>query len=71
MFEGLLQPMHLLVIVIIALIVFGPGKLGDIGGQLGRALREFKKAVLEPDTVEPTKKPAVTDRTEAAAKDPQ
>ena len=31
MFEGLMQPMHLLVILFIALLFFGPSKLGDLG----------------------------------------
>jgi len=42
MFEGLLQPMHLALILVVALIVFGPGKIGEIGGQLGRGVREFR-----------------------------
>jgi TatA/E family protein of Tat protein translocase len=42
MFEGLLQPTHLILVLIVALIVFGPGKVGDIGGQLGRGIREFR-----------------------------
>ena len=42
MFEGLLQPTHLALILVVALIVFGPGKIGEIGGQLGRGVREFR-----------------------------
>jgi sec-independent protein translocase protein TatA len=49
MFEGILQPMHLLVILIIVLIIFGPGKLPDLGGAIGKSIREFKKAMNEPD----------------------
>ncbi len=45
MFEGLLQPMHLLLIVVIALIVFGPGKLPELGAGLGKGIREFRKAM--------------------------
>lgn len=45
MFEGLFRPMHLLVIVAIALIIFGPGKLPELGKGLGKSLREFKKAL--------------------------
>ena len=52
MFEGLFQPMHLLLILVIALIVFGPGKLGEIGGQLGKGMREFKKSMQEFDKPE-------------------
>jgi sec-independent protein translocase protein TatA len=49
MFQGLFQPMHLLVVLLIALIVFGPGKLGDIGDSLGKAIKGFKKAMDEPE----------------------
>lgn len=42
MFEGLLQPTHLVLILAIALIVVGPGKIGDLGGQLGKSVREFR-----------------------------
>jgi sec-independent protein translocase protein TatA len=48
MFEGLLQPSHLMLILVIALIVLGPGKLGDLGGQLGRGIREFKQNIESP-----------------------
>jgi sec-independent protein translocase protein TatA len=47
MFEGLFQPMHLLVILAIVLIVFGPGKLPELGSSLGKAIKSFKKAVAE------------------------
>lgn len=49
MFEGLFQPMHLLVILAIVLIIFGPGKLAQIGAGLGKSIREFKKALSEMD----------------------
>lgn len=45
--EGLLQPMHLLVILGIALLVFGPKKLPELGKGLGEAIRGFKKALHE------------------------
>jgi len=48
MFEGLFQPLHLVVILVIALVVFGPGKLSEIGGSLGKAVRGFKKAMNDP-----------------------
>ena len=40
---GLLQPGHLLVLLVIVLIVVGPGKLPDVGSALGKGLREFKR----------------------------
>ncbi len=49
MFEGLLQPMHLLLILIIALVVFGPKRLPELGKALGESIRGFKKAINEGD----------------------
>jgi sec-independent protein translocase protein TatA len=53
MFEGLLQPMHLLVILLIALIVFGPRKLPELGKGLGEAIRGFKDALSGHDSAKP------------------
>ena len=47
MFEGLMQPMHLLVILVIALLFFGPSKLGELGKGLGDGIRHFKNAMKE------------------------
>ena len=49
MFRGLFQPMHLIIILVIVLIIFGPGKLPEIGGSIGKAIRGFKKSMEEPD----------------------
>ena len=45
MFEGLFQPMHLLVIFGLALLVFGPRKLPELGKGLGESIRGFKSAM--------------------------
>ena len=45
MFEGLFQPTHLLVIMIIAIFVFGPKRLPEIGKGLGDGIRGFKDAM--------------------------
>lgn len=42
---------EMLVILILALIVFGPGKLPEIGTALGRSIREFRQAVRTDDVV--------------------
>ena len=47
MFEGLFQPMHLLVILFIALMVFGPKKLPELGKGLGDGIRSFKESMRE------------------------
>lgn len=41
---------ELLLILVIALIFFGPGKLPDIGSALGKSMREFKQAVNAVET---------------------
>ncbi len=47
MFEGLLQPTHLLIILVIILIVFGAGKLPEVGGGLGKSITEFRRGVRD------------------------
>ena len=49
MFEGLFQPTHLIVIAIIAMFVFGPKKLPELGKGLGEGIRGFKKAMTETE----------------------
>jgi sec-independent protein translocase protein TatA len=49
MFNGLFQPMHLLVILVIVLIIFGPGKLPELGNSLGKAIRDLKKPFSESE----------------------
>jgi sec-independent protein translocase protein TatA len=45
MFSGLLQPTHLIVLLIVALVFLGPKRLPDAGRALGQGLREFKNSV--------------------------
>lgn len=47
MFEGLAQPMHLLVLLFIAILFFGPSKLGEFGKGLGDGIRHFKNALKD------------------------
>ena len=42
-----LQPVHLIFILVIALIVVGPGKLPDVGASLGKTIKEFRKAASD------------------------
>lgn len=60
MFEGLFQPMHLLVIFAIALLVFGPRRLPELGKGLGEAIRGFKNSFDNGETTPPT--PATRDQ---------
>jgi sec-independent protein translocase protein TatA len=49
MFEGLFQPMHLLVIFFIALLVFGPKKLPELGKGLGEGIRALKAGMKDAE----------------------
>ena len=40
-------PLELLLILMVALIIFGPGRLPEVGQTLGKSIREFRKAVSD------------------------
>lgn len=45
MLTSILEPSHLLVILVVALLVLGPKRLPDAGRALGQGLREFKSSI--------------------------
>ncbi len=51
---GGIGPTELIIILFIVLILFGAGKLPEIGGALGKGIRNFKKATREPDEIDIT-----------------
>jgi len=53
MFEGLFQPMHLLLILGIALVVFGPSRLPELGRGLGEGIRSFRDSLREAQSAAP------------------
>lgn len=63
-FIGALQPMHLLLILAIVLVVFGAGKLSQVGGALGQSVREFKTSVADPEDEKQNALPAGTVKVE-------
>jgi sec-independent protein translocase protein TatA len=63
MIEGLLQPQHLLLILAVAVIFFGPKKLPELGQGLGKGIRSFResmKAVTEEPPPQSESTPAST-----------
>ncbi len=61
MIEGLLQPTHLIFLLLIALLIFGPKKLPELGLGLGKGIRGFKDAlrgVKEDSENRPSANPA-------------
>lgn len=79
-----IHPAFLIVLVILVLIVFGPGRLPELGGAVGRTLKEFRKATSDlkdevtrassteetagPGTVQPPPKPVASTATSEPAK---
>jgi len=61
-----LHPAYLIILLAIILIIFGPGKLPELGSAVGRGMREFRKAqdglTNPPQETEPAA-PPVTDLT--------
>lgn len=60
MFDGIFQPTHLLLILVIVLIIFGPGKLPELGKALGQGIREFRDSTAGQATnpqAEPPQQP--------------
>jgi len=60
MIEGLLQPTHLLIILVVALFIFGPKKLPELGQGLGKGIRSFRDSMKnatspeDPEKIETT-----------------
>jgi sec-independent protein translocase protein TatA len=52
MLEGLFQPMHLIIIFAIALLVFGPKKLPELGKGLGEGIRALKEGMKDNPTAQ-------------------
>ncbi len=58
--EGLFQPMHLLVIFAIALLIFGPKKLPELGKGIGEGFRALKEGMKEKSAEHTTANPTPT-----------
>jgi sec-independent protein translocase protein TatA len=63
MFEGLFQPTHLIIIFAIALLIFGPRKLPELGKGLGEGIRALKEGMKDnpPASTEQSKNPESKD----------
>ena len=72
-----ISPIQILIVLVIALLVFGPKRLPDMGRSIGRGIREFKGAMLDdeprreppPRAEEPSPAPVAATRTAAADDD--
>ena len=61
-------PVELIIILVIALLILGPGKLPEVGASFGKTIREFRKAATDiSDSTNINAKPATDPSTPAAA----
>lgn len=60
-------PTELIIILVIVMIIFGVGRLSDIGGAMGKAIREFRKS--QEDDPEPIADAITTEETEKEEKE--
>jgi len=59
-----LGPAELIIILAIVVVLFGASRIGDIGGSIGRGIREFRREVKEGEQAEEKKEPATTEPSE-------
>lgn len=59
-----LGPTELIIILLIAVLLFGVGRLGRLGGELGKGIREFRRGIQEDDSDEPEGEEASEDSEE-------
>ncbi len=64
-----LGPLEIVIILLIVVLLFGVGRIGRIGGELGRGIKEFRKAVQDESADKPGDKSAEKTEEKAAAKD--
>ena len=65
---GPIGPFEGLIILAVAVLSFGVGKLGDVGGALGRSVREFRKAASETEEPEELVSASSAEDSDATAK---
>jgi sec-independent protein translocase protein TatA len=64
MFEGLMQPMHLMIILAVGVLLFGPKKIPELGKGLGEGIRGFKEALKSATEHTPERTEHAPDHTE-------
>ena len=63
--EGLFQPMHLLIIFFIALLIFGPKKLPELGKGIGEGFKALKEGMKDKPAEHATTPPSTTNNPDA------
>ena len=65
-----ISPIQIIIVLVIALLVFGPKRLPEMGRSIGRGIREFKGAVLDHDDAPPARRDEPERTAPVAATDP-
>ena len=65
-----ISPIQIIIVRVLALLVFGPKRLPEMGRSIGRGIREFKGAVLDHDDASPARRDEPERTAPAAAADP-
>lgn len=64
---GSLSPVHWLLVIVVALLLFGPGRLAGVGKGLGEGIRSFKKGLNEDESDDKTAaKPQLSEKKDEA-----
>jgi sec-independent protein translocase protein TatA len=59
---------ELTLILLIVVVIFGAGRLGNVGGDLGKAIRNFRKELNQPDAIDVTPKDEAEKKEDAEKK---
>ena len=58
---------ELIIILVVVMLIFGVGKMADIGGALGKSIREFRRAAKEPEQPDQPEQAVLTNSASAGA----
>ncbi|UWG99228.1 twin-arginine translocase TatA/TatE family subunit [Dehalobacter sp. DCM] len=61
----MISPWAIVVVLVIVLIIFGPGKLPELGKAMGKGIKEFKEATTDEDAAKPASKDSVEEKKES------
>lgn len=65
---GSLSPVHWLIVIVVVLLIFGPGRLAGVGKGLGEGIRSFKKGLSTDEEDEKGDKPQLSEKKDDASK---
>jgi sec-independent protein translocase protein TatA len=63
---GSLSPVHWLLVIVVALLLFGPGRLAGVGKGLGEGIRSFKKGLSDDEGEDKAAKPQLSEKKDEA-----